>query len=184
MGPARRGPGHRALRAERRDLPRLRHVLDVLPLRPVVPVPQEGARVPPAEELPALRHGQGVGAAARDPQDPPEVAHLPGPLGIPERVRGAEPQLTVLPAAPDEEPPRRGRGRVVPAGRLAYVLIEREHGSIVARQGEEMDEIYFVAHGMCKVIREVPNFLGTSRCSRLIEELGEPDAATRAPGRA
>jgi len=60
---------------------------------------------------------------------------------------------------------------------LAYVLIEREHehGSIVARQGEEMDEIYFVAHGMCKVIREVPNFLGTSRCSRLIEELGEPD---------
>ena len=60
---------------------------------------------------------------------------------------------------------------------LAYVLIEREHehGSIVARQGEEMDEIYFVAHGSCKVIREVPNFLGTSRCNRLIEELGEPD---------
>jgi len=60
---------------------------------------------------------------------------------------------------------------------LAYVLIERdhEHGSIIARQGEEMDEIYFVAHGSCKVIREVPNFLGTTRCNRLIEELGEPD---------
>ena len=43
---------------------------------------------------------------------------------------------------------------------LAYVLTIREYDrkNIIVQQGEELDEMYFVVSGTCKVVREVPNF--------------------------
>ena len=43
---------------------------------------------------------------------------------------------------------------------LAYVLTIREFDrkNVIVQQGEELDEMYFVVSGTCKVVREVPNF--------------------------
>lgn len=43
---------------------------------------------------------------------------------------------------------------------LAYVLTIREidRKNVIVQQGEELDEMYFVVSGTCKVVREVPNF--------------------------
>ena len=52
---------------------------------------------------------------------------------------------------------------------LAYVLTIREFDrkKVIARQGEEMDEMYFIVSGTCKVVREVPNFFKSKRKMRL-----------------
>lgn len=57
---------------------------------------------------------------------------------------------------------------------LAYVLIVRDYGrnQIVCKQGQEMDDIFLLASGSCKVVREVKNFLNGK--TKLPQQLGEP----------
>ena len=57
---------------------------------------------------------------------------------------------------------------------LAYVLIVRDYGrnQIVCQQGQEMDDIFLLASGSCKVVREVKNFLNGK--TKLPQQLGEP----------